>query len=355
MDINRNNYEAYFLDYHEQQLSPEQVVELMVFLEMNPDLQEALDAYESVVFEPDEFPSLPGKDRLKRKIYLPVAGIKSLNYEQWMVASIEGDLESQEQSNFNDFLELNPDARLELAIFNKTKMQAGNEVFAEKEKLRKRSMILFLRTPALTALAVAASLLLLFGVYRLIDQSSSIKNNSQRISGNHFSLAPRDVLQFAVLSHSVPTKIKKRTSLKDASIIIINPGIIAESMATPLQNMSSISGSNQIITPNIEPGFIMSSNNFIGSTTELAVNIETTDQNKSFLNRFVAGAFGRILNNSPKLNKSFIEYTIEGYNLMADREVELEKQYDDQGNVVAYHLDGELINLGRKVPAGGKE
>ena len=44
MNINQNNYEAWFLDYYEKQLSAEQVAELFLFLEQHPLLKEEFDA-----------------------------------------------------------------------------------------------------------------------------------------------------------------------------------------------------------------------------------------------------------------------------------------------------------------------
>ena len=42
-NINRNNYEAFLLDYVEQNLTAELVAELMLFLEQNPDLKAELE------------------------------------------------------------------------------------------------------------------------------------------------------------------------------------------------------------------------------------------------------------------------------------------------------------------------
>ena len=46
MGINKENYEAYFLDYQEGTLAPGQVAELMVFLEMYPELKEELETFD---------------------------------------------------------------------------------------------------------------------------------------------------------------------------------------------------------------------------------------------------------------------------------------------------------------------
>jgi hypothetical protein len=49
----------------------------------------------------------------------------------------------------------------------------------------------------------------------------------------------------------------------------------------------------------------------------------------------------------PARLKTFVVYTIEGYNLMADKEVSREKEVDENGKVIAYVLNGESILISR--------
>ena len=54
MKINRDNFEAYFLDYHEGQLGPEMEAEVMHFVELNPDLQTLFNEFEPIHLVADE-------------------------------------------------------------------------------------------------------------------------------------------------------------------------------------------------------------------------------------------------------------------------------------------------------------
>ncbi len=67
--ITKNNYEAYLLDYVEENLSPELIAELMLFFENNPELKEDLEA-----FEIHELiaPCVVLKDKSHLKYYLAV-------------------------------------------------------------------------------------------------------------------------------------------------------------------------------------------------------------------------------------------------------------------------------------------
>ena len=50
--ITRNNYEVFFLDYHEGLLSGEQMAEVILFLEKNEDLMEEFYSFENVSLDP---------------------------------------------------------------------------------------------------------------------------------------------------------------------------------------------------------------------------------------------------------------------------------------------------------------
>jgi hypothetical protein len=73
------------------------------------------------------------------------------------------------------------------------------------------------------------------------------------------------------------------------------------------------------------------------------------DSPKSFFGRFLSSVTSNLVPANNIKKKSFLEYTVDGYNLLADREVEVERQFDDTGKLSAVNLDGEVINLSRKV------
>ena len=49
--INRNNYESYFLDFLEGNITPEDSEQLKFFLEANEDLKEELYSFESIAIK----------------------------------------------------------------------------------------------------------------------------------------------------------------------------------------------------------------------------------------------------------------------------------------------------------------
>ena len=167
--LTRSNYEIYFLDYHEGNLTESQRRELVLFLEQHPDLKEEFDSFVNVVLEPDTLTSFANKESLKKK-----ENIHSGNYRTWLVAYFEKDLNLSQIAEVERFLEANPSLKPELEIIRRTKISPDHRiVFKNKSVLRKGGKLIGFSSPAFRALAVAASiLLLLVSIYVFRHQES---------------------------------------------------------------------------------------------------------------------------------------------------------------------------------------
>ncbi len=68
MNINRNNYEEYFLLYADKELSPEQKNMVERFIQQNSDLEEEFIMLQQSVLKPDETIEYMSKRKIKREI-----------------------------------------------------------------------------------------------------------------------------------------------------------------------------------------------------------------------------------------------------------------------------------------------
>ncbi len=142
MIIDRHNCEAFFLDYHEGNLTPVQQGEVLLFLEENPDLKNTFEEYESISLEQENI-LFPEKDVMKKKY--SAEGIESLlsseittdNCEQFFIAFVEGQLSSERISKLNSFLANNPNQQKEFELFKKAKLSDEKISFEGKESLNK--------------------------------------------------------------------------------------------------------------------------------------------------------------------------------------------------------------------------
>lgn len=159
MNINRNNYEAFFIDYIDGNLSAEMTAELFLFLETNPDLKEELEGLESFSL-PENEEQFPSRDALKR------GAINAENLSWYLAASTEHDLSAVEQKQLDEYLLKNPDAKNEKILFQLARLHPGDEVYPDKNKLKQPVPFLFGFTRTFNYAAAAMLLLsLIAGSY----------------------------------------------------------------------------------------------------------------------------------------------------------------------------------------------
>jgi hypothetical protein len=152
MSININNYEAWFLDFSEGNLSESQKQQLFKFLENHPELKEELDAFDdSLVLNSEDF-SFENKESLK----------KDIAYDELLIAKSEGIISATENKQLETLLAKNPSLFDDLKVYEKLKLKPDfSDVYPEKNKLKKGRVINF---SPMYKMAVAAALLFLFGL-----------------------------------------------------------------------------------------------------------------------------------------------------------------------------------------------
>lgn len=96
-NINRNNYEPYFLDFLEGTISPQDKKKLMLFLDSNQDLREELYSFEPIKLQNENY-VYPEKSSLKKQFLLNMDN--SDNFDYLCIAQMEGDLSEKESHDF---------------------------------------------------------------------------------------------------------------------------------------------------------------------------------------------------------------------------------------------------------------
>lgn len=125
MQINRDNYEAYFLDYAEGNLSGDQLAHLELFLDANPDLREELEEFQNMSLDFADDASFEDKSALKKS----EASVITLdNCEDFFIAYHEGDLSTSEQAVVDAFLAEHPNQQELFDEFGKVELEADASV-----------------------------------------------------------------------------------------------------------------------------------------------------------------------------------------------------------------------------------
>ncbi|MBV6485461.1 MAG: hypothetical protein KFKLKKLM_02025 [Flavobacteriales bacterium] len=195
-NINRNNYEAFLLDYVEQNLSPEMVAELMLFLAQNPSLKAELEAFENTSFVQTSTTTFEHK-----------ADIKQAAIEELMIAELEGLNNAKESAELQQAIKENVLYASLFSNYQKTILVPEQIVYADKNSLKHKD-------PKVVPIywwisSAAAVLFVVFTLNPFVTDNNNnissvdtrmfpIENNSQSFVDS--SQSSVDSLQFAVYS-----------------------------------------------------------------------------------------------------------------------------------------------------------
>lgn len=162
MNINRDNYESYFIDFLDGTLAPAVVDELLDFLSANPDLAQELKGMERMVLEPTVVDEFPVADLLKTELDCQPF------FDDACIQYMEGDMQPEKQIEFEAFVAKKPERQRELNLFLATKLKPNlNETFGSLYALKRYP---FAQTVGV-ALAVAASIAVLIGLWFAVPSS----------------------------------------------------------------------------------------------------------------------------------------------------------------------------------------
>ncbi|MGZ3903886.1 MAG: hypothetical protein ACXVC6_09335, partial [Bacteroidia bacterium] len=181
MNIDLHNYEAFFLDHKEGNLSAELQKELFLFLEKHPHLYEELAAFENVTLDDigtAEFFS--GKESIKKAEFTT----------EDIIAYTEGIADAKTKIEIETLASQNRDLKKEIALYEAAVLQADLSIkFKNKETLKKRGVVIALQNNY-NFLRIAAAVLLLIGLFFLISNltSSELKNEKVVADGSQKSL-----------------------------------------------------------------------------------------------------------------------------------------------------------------------
>jgi hypothetical protein len=152
-NINKHNYEAFYLDYLEGNLSEEDTARLFQFLENNPDLKSELEDIELVKLDADTEVKFD-KEALQQNI-------NDSNVEDYIIESVENIIDKDDAIELEKYLSKSEQARILAERYKKTVLSKQDIRFPEKEKLKQKSTVIYYITPLVSAAAIALIILLL--------------------------------------------------------------------------------------------------------------------------------------------------------------------------------------------------
>lgn len=384
MEINRNNYEIFIIDYLEGILEPGQVDDLLVFLEENPDLKNELGLMEDFCLHADTGIILPNKDNLKKHSIISIGPINETNYEEYMISCLEGEIRSTEDLLLNRFLARNPEKQKDLEILKKTYLKPDIAIiYKDKQKLKKTTLLLFLSRPSLLfPVSVAAMILLalmIFNPFRKINESFeefaeiSVKTEIPLPEGHTKIQETSIASQPEEMVKAVPSEIKVIKPGRESKVFAKNDGVPRDAGSNNLETRDvteSLPPSR--LRPITMPGDHESLS--VISNPETPVLADKSDNNAILKNIGVINppyhrgqgtsntAISFLYQNAKKIFQkkgkterekrdfsfwTLLDLGLYGVTQLTGKEVVLERVTNEQGDVVAFALSGEDFEISK--------
>ena len=302
MNINRNNYENFFLLYADNELSAIERLAVEEFVSANNDLKIELEMIQTTVLPIEEI-SLIDKSFLYKDI------VFETQLQEKLLLKIDNELPESEVENVNSILENNYSAKAIYNLLAKTKLDKNEKIiFKEKYLLYKRersNVVVF----GLLRWAAAA---ILVGI--ALFTSVKIYNNKKDISGLTAINAVKDTKKDVKNSEQLNTLVKPNPTKNSGTKVEINGEnnfTVDNTTAYDIKlkkDKSKSETENSINSKNISENFVTNRNNQRITDTNKAIKELPIIENKFIVKEEVI---------IPKNENKITEATIENKNTTA--------------------------------------
>ena len=349
MKISRSNYEIWFTDWLDGNLSPSQSEEFEIFLTENPDLREEFTGLSEFNLKP-----LTSTFPLKEQMKKPEREMSHAQFEILCAAWFEKDLSSEQQTDLLEMIDSDPEKRKAFDLIGKMRIVPPAIQFRNKKKLFRRTTTAILIRLSLTALSAAAviAVVLLTGVLKQRAQPGKITNVAETVSNVSNEKTEPDLparIQFDPQSGSKSTSnlpsvarlepVEKAAGIiEDHSPVITRNPLIIEKIAfhvTPV--ISENPDADSLVPTIIEPG------------------AEVLYDDRSRIGKFIAHTFrDRILKedipeDTPLKGYEIAEAGIGGLNKLFGWEMALTRNNDENGELKSLYFSSRTIKFNAPV------
>jgi hypothetical protein len=366
--ITRKNYEEYFLDYFDGNLSDEEVERLLRFLAANPDLEEEFyllmeqTADCNITFE--DFSSI----MVKRN---PKIGYQLTSFDYLCVAELEQDITPSEKVILEGSIAANAKLRADFDIFQKTKLAEENIECPFKDELKKNVFNSQLKRNLITYSSIAAAVLLVFYFTVNEEQVRELSRNTEpkiEVVPQNTNNAIRQIVTRPVVAeqmvdqgkykeeHKVPSpKIVldngiNMNSIEQIQHVETNTSLRQETQISRIESNSSIRVEGGDVAVNSltqisqhEPFQQINDNNSVNSGLASNVNIflEKAKIESESISQKIKDIKGR-------RKGVFIARAINGINTILGTSIEYSSKYNAEGELVAMNLEAGYLKYSKK-------
>lgn len=347
MKITRENYEIWFVDWLDNSLSGEEIEELNFFLENNPDLREEFSDLSAIRLKPD-VKSFPARDRAKKS----TADLSGKQFEILCAASVENDLNEEQQNELDEMISADPEKAITLRIFRKLKLSSPEIYYAGRKKLLRLTPARKVMRIAWIGLSAAAvvSILIMTGVFRNQHQAVITpvvaQNKQVQVPSENTEYSQSPVPEITEAADSAPL-IKRKggtANFGSSGDDRIEPAPAKDQVSAPARIAFAV---KPLVTENTENNLVPNTAAFIPPEQIFA----DIDDGRSNVGRFIARHFrSKILDeeapsDAPLRGYEIAEAGIDGLNKLLGWEMALTERTDENGTVKSLNFNSRMLKF----------
>ncbi len=204
MNINRNNYEEFFLLYADNELCAEEKKMVDDFVAENPDLAEELVMLQQSILQPD-FTAFADKESLYRRT------VEEDTTEK-LLLMLDGELKTADKKKLFETIETNEAIKREWALLQQTKLPQEQIIFKDKASLYRKEAgkVVVIKWWRIAAAAV----LIGFGIWGAVSYVNNGSKPGTIVDNNNPSVKPSNSLP--TTNESAPS-VKQQQNIKQQS------------------------------------------------------------------------------------------------------------------------------------------
>ncbi len=339
MTITRHNYEVFLVDYLDGRLNPSLVAELLVFLDLNPEIKEELDGLQDAVLIGETIP-YPDRSNLKKKSFLK-NGIDD-EFEYLSIASAEGIITQSEKEALESILQEDPKKQILHLTFQKAIVNPDKTtIYALKSRLKRTSLIPIRVSTFRQSISIAATIALVIGVYtisKLMVNNDSLNKYSKATIAES-TTTPAITTTNEVQNNIAPLKVEPIRTKPDQEFIgdnkktISTPKIVRINIEESIPNIiHRIDFSEPAIPENPQTEQLAE----IASKYALVnrVSNEQFAQQESSNRRNDAKEIGVF---------EIIQYGVQSFGKLIGSDINLKANKDEKGNIEKINFESNLV------------
>jgi len=353
MKPDRSNYEIWFIDWLDGNLSETEVEYLKAFLRDNPDLQEEFNDLALVTLEPSDLIFSRKKDLVK-----PAGSYTESQFDNLCIAFLENDLTPGQRDELIEIIDHDESKRKQFELSQKLRLSPSQVTFKRKSIVKKITIGQKILRWSFTGLSAAAAIAILISLYLFFtpahDKKSSataqnIKTDTLLIE-THAPIFTKEPELTLAQRNAKPGNSDALTETKTSVPLTATTDINKDVHETTpgIHRSEAISVVNVQIPENIIAAFELSANNLMSYDTGYLPPL--TDE-RSKAGQFLARFFHeKILKDTTEVSRPVESYEIAvagitGLNKLLGWEMSLQKNTDENGDVKSYYFSSRLLKF----------